>query len=101
MTVLAQSWAPHDDEMPWGRDPLGITGVIEELRKHGPRLEHVEADFARPEAPAEVVDLAVQLFGHVDAIVANHATNAGTQLLDEVMPEDLDPQLGSPATVER
>jgi 3-oxoacyl-[acyl-carrier protein] reductase len=90
MTVLVQSWTRHDDEMPWGRDSLGMAGVIKELRQHGHRLEHVEADFASPEAPAAVVERAVQLFGHVDAVVANHATSAGTQSLVDVTAEDLD-----------
>jgi 3-oxoacyl-[acyl-carrier protein] reductase len=90
MTVLIQSWTPHDNDMPWGRDAVGMTGVIDELRQHGQRLEHIEADFERPEAPTEVVERAVQLFGHVDVLVANHATSAGTQTLADVTAEDLD-----------
>ncbi len=89
MSVLVQSWTPHDDEMPWGRDSIGVTGLIGELRQHG-HLEHVEADFARTEAPAEVVDLAMQLFGHVDALIANHATSAGRQSLTDLTAQDLD-----------
>jgi 3-oxoacyl-[acyl-carrier protein] reductase len=90
MNLLIQSWTPHDDDMPWGRDAAGINGVIEELRQHGDRLEHLEADFARPESPAAVVHRAVELFGHVDAVVVNHATSAGTQPLAEVTAQDLD-----------
>jgi NAD(P)-dependent dehydrogenase (short-subunit alcohol dehydrogenase family) len=59
MTVLIQSWTAHDAEQPWGRDPVGMPGVIEALRKFGGRLEHIEVDFALPDAPAAVVGTAV------------------------------------------
>jgi 3-oxoacyl-[acyl-carrier protein] reductase len=90
MNVLIQSWTAHDDEQPWGRDSVGMPGVIEALRPFEGRLEQLEADFALPGTPAEVVDRAVQLFGHVDVIVANHATSSGTQTLSEVTVEELD-----------
>ncbi len=67
-----------------------MPGVIEVLRQHGERLEHLEADFALPDAPATAVDRAVQLFGHVDVIVANHATSSRPQNLSEVTVEELD-----------
>ncbi|MFB9963152.1 SDR family oxidoreductase [Sinosporangium siamense] len=87
--VFAQSWAPHDDEHPWGADPDGAAGAIGELGGESDRLAHVEADFADPEAPAQVVKQAVERFGHVDALVVNHARSAlGT--LDEVTAADLD-----------
>ena len=67
-----------------------MPGVTEALRQHGQRLEHMEADFALPEAPAAVVDRAVQLFGHVDVLVVNHATSSGQQTLSDVTAEELD-----------
>lgn len=90
MTLLVQSWTPHDDEMPWGRDAAGLEVILQELEQHGQRLTHAEADFSDPEAPALVVRKAVEQFGHVDVIVANHATSAGKQSLVEVTAEDLD-----------
>ena len=90
MAVLIQSWAAHDAEQPWGRDTVGMPGVVDALREYGDRLEHVEADFALPDAPAATINRAVQLFGHVDVVVANHATSAGTQSLSDVTAEDLD-----------
>ncbi|MGO9853883.1 MAG: SDR family oxidoreductase [Acidimicrobiales bacterium] len=90
MTVLVQSWAAHDAEQPWGGDPAGIPGVLEALREHGERLEHMEADLALPASPAAVVERAVQLFGHVDVIVANHARSSGKQTLSHVTAEELD-----------
>ena len=64
--------------------------MIEELRRDGGRLEHIEANFALPDTPAAVVGTAVQFFGHVDVLVANHATSAGKQTLSEVTAQDLD-----------
>jgi 3-oxoacyl-[acyl-carrier protein] reductase len=90
MSVMIQSWAPHDATQPWGRDSVGLPGLVDELRQHGKRLEHMEADFALPEVPRAVVDRAVQLFGHVDALVVNHATSAGRQTLSDVTAEELD-----------
>jgi 3-oxoacyl-[acyl-carrier protein] reductase len=90
MTVLIQSWTQHDVEQPWGRDAVGIPGVLEELRQHGERLGHIEADLALPGSPAAVVERAVQVFGHVDVIVANHARSSGKQTLSNVTVEELD-----------
>jgi 3-oxoacyl-[acyl-carrier protein] reductase len=90
MSVLVQSWTAHDAEQPWGSDPMGVQGVLESLRNYGERLEHVEADFARPDTPAEVVDRAVQVFGHVDVLVVNHATSSAKQTLSDVTTEELD-----------
>lgn len=90
MTVLIQSWTADDAEQPWGRDSVGMPGVIDALQHHGGRLAHIEADFALPEAPAAVVARALQLFGHVDVLVANHATSSGKQTLSDVTAADLD-----------
>jgi 3-oxoacyl-[acyl-carrier protein] reductase len=90
MKVLIQSWTAHDAEQSWGVDPAGTTGLCEALRRHGECLEHVEADFALPETPPKVVERAVELFGHVDVLVANHATSSGTQTLSDLTAEDLD-----------
>jgi 3-oxoacyl-[acyl-carrier protein] reductase len=87
--VLAHPWAPHDAEQPWGADPAGPDGVIEELGGAGPRLAHVAADFAAPDAPAEVVRHAVRAFGAVDILVANHARSS-KQDLTELTAAELD-----------
>jgi 3-oxoacyl-[acyl-carrier protein] reductase len=86
-SVLAQSWTPHDEEQPWGAEP--IEDVLAALGGTGPRLAHVAADFAEPDAPGRVVREAVERFGAVDAVVANHARSAlGT--LGEVTAAELD-----------
>jgi 3-oxoacyl-[acyl-carrier protein] reductase len=62
---------------------------IDELRGTGERLRHVEADFADPDAPQRVVAAAVESFGAVDVLIANHARSSNRSL-DEVTAEELD-----------
>jgi 3-oxoacyl-[acyl-carrier protein] reductase len=88
-SVVVQSWSRHDAEQPRGADPAGVEGVIEALGGESDRLRSVEADFADPEAPRRVVDFAVQQFGALDILIANHARSApGT--LQSLSAPDLD-----------
>ncbi len=87
--VLVQSWTPHDVAQPWGADPVGIEGVLDALGGTGPRLAHIAADFADPDAPARVVHHAVETFGAVDIVVANHARSS-LQGLAELTADELD-----------
>lgn len=85
MGVAAQAW-PGADEQP---DPGGLEAVLADLRATGVPVELFEADFADPDAPANVVSAARAAFGHVDVLVANHAlSRLGT--LDELTADDLD-----------
>ncbi|MFC6886176.1 MULTISPECIES: SDR family oxidoreductase [Actinomadura] len=81
--VLVQSWAQHDAEQPWGAD---ATSAAAEL---GPDVPHVEVDFADPDAPERVVTAAVETFGAVDVLVANHARSS-TQTLEKLTAAELD-----------
>lgn len=87
--VLVHSWSPHDADQPWGTDPAGDAGIVELLGGSGPRLRHVAADFADPQAPGLVVTAAVEAFGAVDVVVANHARSSN-QSLAEVTAAELD-----------
>lgn len=88
--VLAHSWSAHDAEMPWGADEGGVERVLDELGGDaGDRLAHVEADLADPAAPAFVIGFAVQRFGAVNVLVANHARSSAMALRD-VTAEELD-----------
>jgi 3-oxoacyl-[acyl-carrier protein] reductase len=87
--VLVQSYTQHDAEQPWGADPVGIDGVLEALGGVGDRLQHVEANFADAAAPSFVVEQAMAAFGHVDAVVANHARSSKQGLAD-VTADELD-----------
>lgn len=88
-SVLVHSWSPHDAEQPWGTDPVGDAGIVELLGGEGPRLRHLAADFADPQAPGLVVAAAVEAFGAVDFLVANHARSSN-QTLAEVTAAELD-----------
>ncbi|MEU5868563.1 SDR family oxidoreductase [Nonomuraea sp. NPDC047529] len=87
--VLVQSWTSHDADQPWGSDPAGMAGVLEALGGLGDRLAHVQADFADPLKPAWVIEQAVERFGHVDVLVANHARSS-MQSLEQVTAAELD-----------
>jgi 3-oxoacyl-[acyl-carrier protein] reductase len=87
--VLLHSWVPHDAEQPWGADVGGPEALVEELRQAGGRVEHVSADLSEPEAPAALVAAARAAFGHVDAVVANHARSSG-QWLEDLTAAELD-----------
>jgi 3-oxoacyl-[acyl-carrier protein] reductase len=87
--VLLHSWVPHDAEQPWGADPGGPEALVDELRQAGGRVEHVSADLGDPDAPAELVAAARAAFGHVDAVVANHARSSG-QFLEDLTAAELD-----------
>jgi 3-oxoacyl-[acyl-carrier protein] reductase len=87
--VVVHSWSPHDAEQPWGADPEGAAPLLQELRASGARVEHVEADLAEPTAPARLVDAALEAFGRLDIVVANHARSSGFDLAS-VTAEELD-----------
>jgi 3-oxoacyl-[acyl-carrier protein] reductase len=89
LSVMIHSWSAHDAAQSWGSDAGGPEAVIEELGGLGPRLAHVEADFADPLAPARVMSEAVSAFGVVDVLVANHARSS-EQSLTNLTVEDLD-----------
>lgn len=88
-SVLVHSWSPHDAEQPWGADLVGDAGIVELLGGEGTRLRYAAADFATPEAPGQVVAAAVEAFGAVDVVVANHARSSN-QTLAEVTAAELD-----------
>ncbi len=88
-SVLVHSWAPHDEEQPWRADPGGPLGLLAELRAAGGRAEHVSADLADPQAPALLVSSALEAFGRLDIVVANHA-RSGAQALGELTAAEID-----------
>jgi 3-oxoacyl-[acyl-carrier protein] reductase len=87
--VLLHSWVPHDAEQPWGADAEGPQALVDELRRQGGRVEHVSADLADPDAPVALVNTARDAFGHVDAVVANHARSS-SQGLEDLTAAELD-----------
>ena len=91
--LFLHSFAPFDAAQPWGADSAGIAPLLADLRSLGVKAEAVEADFADPDAPHAVMAAAVQAFGHVDILVANHAySTLGT--LEELTAAQIDAHLG-------
>lgn len=82
-TVFATGWTPHDDEMPWGADPMDFGDLPSD------RFHHVEADLADASTPAELVAATIERFGSIDAVVADHARSSHDALA-EVTVEELD-----------
>jgi len=71
-SVLAHAWTPYDvAEYDAGSDEADA--VLAGLRETGGAAELVQADFADPDAPAEVFRAAREALGHVDVLVVNHA----------------------------
>ncbi len=87
--VLLHSWTTYDAEQPWGAGAHSPEDLAAELRHHGGRVEHVSLDLSAPDAPAALVDAAREAFGHVDAVVANHARGFA-QGLEELTAAELD-----------
>lgn len=90
--LLVHSFAPFDSAQPWGADPEGMAPLLAGLRDLGVKVEHVEADFADPEAPRAVMAAAVQAFGPVDILVANHAYST-LGALEELTAAEIDAHL--------
>lgn len=86
--LVLHAWAPHDAAQPWGEDVGGPRTVIDEVRAAGADVIGVERDFADPDAARTVVAAAVERFGHVDAVVANHARSSA-QSLEELTADEL------------
>lgn len=77
LAVLTTGWSAHDAEQPWGADPDGD----EPLPDTAPdRLRHVVADLTDAHTAAELVDAAIDRFGGLDVVVANHARSSSTGL---------------------
>lgn len=85
--VLTQAWTPYDVAN-WDAGPGEADAASAELRRLG-RVEHRQANFAEPSAPAELFATAQETFGHVDILVVNH-TRSGDGALGDLTAEHLD-----------
>ena len=72
-----------------GRTPKAPRASSQSSAARGAHLCHVEADLADPGAPAAVVERAIEAFGAIDVLVANHA-HASDFALADVTAEELD-----------
>jgi 3-oxoacyl-[acyl-carrier protein] reductase len=90
--LFIHSFAPFDAEQPYGGDPQGVPALLEALRSQGGRVEHRQANFMDVDAPQEIIAAAVQTFGHVDILVANHAYSTSA-VLENLTAEEIDRHL--------
>lgn len=81
---------PHDALQPWGADD--IPALLAELRDAAPEASIAEtsADLGEAAACQDVVDAAVERFGHIDILVCNHARSGGDGPLLELDADRLD-----------
>lgn len=90
--VFLTHHGPHDEDQPWGGDD--IAAVLSSIRaacvEADQRVVDLAIDLAAPGAPGEVMARAVAEFGHVDALVANHARSGGDGPLGSLTAEMLD-----------
>jgi 3-oxoacyl-[acyl-carrier protein] reductase len=87
--VFIHSFVPYDIDRSWGADPDGIESLIDTLRSHGTRIAHAEGNFLDPAIPAQIINAAMQTFGHIDILVANH-TYSTMGNLEELTAADID-----------
>jgi 3-oxoacyl-[acyl-carrier protein] reductase len=71
--LCVHAFRPYDAQQPWGVGRKSMEQLLADLKSAGGNVIHVEADFMDPHAPDEVMQAAVEAFGHVDILVANHA----------------------------
>jgi 3-oxoacyl-[acyl-carrier protein] reductase len=82
--LVLHTWTPHDVEQPWGGDDP--EAIADELRALGGTVTLIEADFADPAAPAELVAKA----GPLDILVANHARSTPWMPLADITAAEID-----------
>jgi 3-oxoacyl-[acyl-carrier protein] reductase len=75
--VFVQGWTEHDAQQAWGAEPEGTEAIATELG-----VPFVEADFADPESPVQVVATAATALGPLDILVVNHARSGHGRLAD-------------------
>jgi hypothetical protein len=79
-SVFVSGWEPHDAEMPWGADAAGPDAVAGELDPGDGRFVAAPVDLGDPDGPRRLVDAAVERFGTLDVLVANHARSSSQDL---------------------
>jgi 3-oxoacyl-[acyl-carrier protein] reductase len=70
--VFIHSFSPYDADRAWGADTDGVAALIAELEQFGTKIAHTEGDFSDVTTPDRVMNAAIDTFGHVDILVANH-----------------------------
>jgi len=90
--LFIHSYVPFDAEQPYGGDPEGVPVLLEALRSQGGRVEQREVNFLEAGAPQEVIAAAIQAFGHLDILIANHAYSTSA-VLEDLTADEIDRHL--------
>lgn len=90
--LLLTGLPSYDDSQPYGGDPGGVTELLTELRRMGTRAQHLVADLRDPSTPRRLVTTAVNAYGGLDVLVANHAYSTITPL-ETLTAEEVDAHL--------
>lgn len=71
--VFLHHYSPHDDQQPWGSEP--IAAIIDDLESAHPGsvIGNASVDLSQAKAPSELMKVAVSHAGKLDALVCNHA----------------------------
>ncbi|MBI2855213.1 MAG: SDR family oxidoreductase [Chloroflexi bacterium] len=89
--LFLHGWPAND--LQYAENPNAVGPyVAERLRSEGLAVEYVERDFTDPQAPEQVVAAAVEAYGHIDILDANHAY-ARPDRLDTLDAVELDKHL--------
>lgn len=88
-SVYASGWPAHDAEMPWATPAGEAQDLLAALGGEGTRLAWEARDLADPGAPERLVDAALERFGALDIVVANHARSSHFDLAS-LTAEELD-----------
>jgi 3-oxoacyl-[acyl-carrier protein] reductase len=86
--LVLHSWAPADAEQPCGVDVGGPDAIVADVCARGGDSVGVPADLEDDDAPAAVMAQAIGVYGHVDALVANHARSSA-QTLEDLTADEL------------
>jgi 3-oxoacyl-[acyl-carrier protein] reductase len=87
--LFLASWPQADAEQAWGASPGFAEGLAARLGADGVPVGHLAVDLGEPDGPARLLEAACERFGHVDALVANHARSSN-QDLEHVTAAELD-----------
>lgn len=87
--VVTTGFAPHDEEMPWDTDAGGAAQALAEHPAAERWYELPPEDLSDPEVPERLVTGAMDRFGGLDVLIANHARSSHDGL-DDVTVEELD-----------
>ena len=80
--LFLHGYGDYDSQQRWGADKHGMEGIVEDLWHYGVRIQSTNHNFRDPVTPYKIMEEAVETFGHIDILVANHAHSEMGKLED-------------------